>query len=784
MIRILALLISIAVALVIAVWAERPPTPQPAHVGSEIFSAGRAMATVAAMTREPHPTGSAANAQVRDMLAAALREAGLAVRIERAEAFRQATKRDGAVTGATVDNIVAVLPGQRRDTPAVLVMTHYDSVPHSPGAGDDASGAASALEIARSLAAGEPPLRDVIFLFTDGEERGLLGAQAFFDADPLRGRVGAVVNLEARGSRGRALMFEVSQANRGLIELWARHAPHPTGNSMMGAIYRQMPNDTDLTVAFEHGRAGLNAAFGGGQFDYHNPTDNAANLDPGSLQHLGAHGLAMTRAMARAEALPRRGNDIGYFDLLGRTVAIYPLPLGWAVLAVAAAVIALLAWRTQARLGEILRGAAAAFVLTVGLGLLIHGAHAAQGGGLLKMRELLAEQEKLLVGYALLAFGWVVLVCRAVLCGRGWYWLAAAMAVAAALMAVGRVIDPFKAGAAFGVALLAFLAARKPTDGWSLWVGCMIVVLLLGVLTQAVMPGAAFLAWPLLLAAGVGLAIGWRADGDPTRGWGLVAVAFVGTLGMALLLPVTHQGYQSVGATMPSMLVLAALSGVLLWLPLISPWGEWRWGGAAAFAALAAGVAVLIMVGLTDGFSARHPRPGGLFHLTDVDHGRSYWASRLTVDELPKAGAVTRPDLAPLSTAAVWAVAAPRVPVSAPTFATELAGPGRVGLRVRTASPAQDFRLAVRSTQPLTDARINGRAIRLQANGWTLLRYTAAEPVDLLLSFAAMPGGAIEVRYLHVTPGLPLPAPVVQGLPTTWGGSGTTVTVGSGRYDW
>jgi hypothetical protein len=72
-----------------------------------------------------------------------------------------------------------------RALPAVLVMSHYDSVHNSPGAADDSLGAAAALEIARALKAGPQPARDVIFLFTDGEEAGLLGAEAFFARDPL-----------------------------------------------------------------------------------------------------------------------------------------------------------------------------------------------------------------------------------------------------------------------------------------------------------------------------------------------------------------------------------------------------------------------------------------------------------------------------------------------------------------------------------------------------------------------------------------------------------------------
>ena len=63
-----------------------------------------------------------------------------------------------------------------------------------------------ALSIVR---AGTDGHKKVVFLLTDGEETGLLGAQAFIDNQkdyPFE--VGRIINLEARGVRGPAMMFE------------------------------------------------------------------------------------------------------------------------------------------------------------------------------------------------------------------------------------------------------------------------------------------------------------------------------------------------------------------------------------------------------------------------------------------------------------------------------------------------------------------------------------------------------------------------------------------------
>ena len=62
----------------------------------------------------------------------------------------------------------------------------------------------------------------VILLFNEGEEDGLLGAEAFTSTHPWAQQVGAVVNLEARGTTGASLMFETSDASGWIIDLFAR----------------------------------------------------------------------------------------------------------------------------------------------------------------------------------------------------------------------------------------------------------------------------------------------------------------------------------------------------------------------------------------------------------------------------------------------------------------------------------------------------------------------------------------------------------------------------------
>lgn len=91
---------------------------------------------------------------------------------------------------------MARLPGTVPGGRAVLVLAHYDSQPHAPGAGDDGAGVAAMLETARVLRAGPPLRHDVSWLFSDGEEAGLLGVRAFAaDTARLRRTVGVASSL-------------------------------------------------------------------------------------------------------------------------------------------------------------------------------------------------------------------------------------------------------------------------------------------------------------------------------------------------------------------------------------------------------------------------------------------------------------------------------------------------------------------------------------------------------------------------------------------------------------
>jgi acetylornithine deacetylase/succinyl-diaminopimelate desuccinylase-like protein len=130
---------------------------------------------------EPHPTGSSpAQARVRDYLVHQLTALSLETQVQRTVGPAPAL---GPGRTVEVDNVVARLRGSA-STGAVLVLSHYDSVPGGPGAADNGSGVAALMESMRALAAGPQPRNDVIALFDDGEELFFVGSQAFVAEHP------------------------------------------------------------------------------------------------------------------------------------------------------------------------------------------------------------------------------------------------------------------------------------------------------------------------------------------------------------------------------------------------------------------------------------------------------------------------------------------------------------------------------------------------------------------------------------------------------------------------
>ncbi len=297
----------VIVAALLVVYQLNPPRPAAASAPLTEFSAERALKHLTVIAQRPHPVGTAEHEAVRNYIQNELTALGLSPELQQT---------------STATNILVRLKGTT-DEKAVALVGHYDTVPPSPGASDDGSAVVSILETLRALKSSQPLRNNVIALFSDGEEFGLLGARAFVYQHPWAKDVGVVFNFDARGSSGPVIMFETSPRNGWLIKEFGKAAPHPSANSLSQAIYELMPNKTDFTVFKEGGLVGLNFAHIVGRNHYHNPSDNLTNIDHSTLQHQGSTALALTRHFGNLDLTsPAQQNEV-YFDVLNSAVVSY-----------------------------------------------------------------------------------------------------------------------------------------------------------------------------------------------------------------------------------------------------------------------------------------------------------------------------------------------------------------------------------------------------------------------------------------------------------------------------
>jgi hypothetical protein len=300
------------------------PAPVEADAPDVVFSAIRAEAILRDLLPEnlPHVSGSTYNTVVRNRVVSHLESSGY-------EPQFQSRFHCNPMFGSCspVENIIAVKPGSEGKH-AVLVTAHYDSGWAGPGAADDGAGTSAILEIAR-MAADFPPFRnDIIFLITDSEENGLIGADAFAEHHPLFEKVKVVINLEARGVAGPSALFETGDGNRRIIRMFAQNASRPTGNSLVYEIYKKMPNDTDYTVYKRKGVMGVNFAFAQGASVYHSVIDDPDHLDLGSLQHHGDNTWDMLKPLGERnlDTITSR-EDAGYMDVFAKRMVHYPVSI-------------------------------------------------------------------------------------------------------------------------------------------------------------------------------------------------------------------------------------------------------------------------------------------------------------------------------------------------------------------------------------------------------------------------------------------------------------------------
>ncbi|HEX8150917.1 MAG TPA: M20/M25/M40 family metallo-hydrolase [Pyrinomonadaceae bacterium] len=742
------------------VYLQGAPGKAAADAPPAEFSSARALRHVNVIGQKSHSMGTAQHGEVRDYILGSLREMGLDPEVQEASVVNQ---EGGSLYGGRVQNVLARVGGTE-NSKAILLAAHYDSVSTGPGAGDDGSGVAVVLETLRALRAGPPLKNDVIALFTDGEEVGLLGAQAFVNEHPWAEDAGLVLNFEARGNSGPSLMFETSEHNGWLVENISQLPTPPVGNSLFYEVYRRLPNDTDFSVFKRAGYAGLNFAFVDGVTAYHSSLDTPQNLDERSLADQGRNSLSLTRQFGHQNLLEREEKDAVYFNGLGRSLIHYGR--GW-VLPLNLAAAALL-------LGLIAAGLKRRRIGWMGLLIGVAGPLLSMGVTLVLVKLLTGLAERLRGSEA-----WFTLNYDRDIFNLG--FVALALAVTSVCYAVGR----RKAG---GESLLAgaLLCWLPPT-------------LAAGVLA----PGASYLfTWPVLLGLlGLAVMLFARADESPVLHAACVLL-FVAAPAVILLAPTVNTILIGVGLSSSSSVMLLVVLFFCALLPQLEFVG--RAAGAASRWAAPACAALACALCVAGGLAGFAPRGGGqtpssLFYVLDASGRKAVWAtsdqrpdewSGLFLTGSPERGRVA--ENAPESLGEYLNASAPVAELPSPSI--EVVEDRREGdsrlLRLRLKSPrrAASINMYLDPSVKVLDTFVDGRHIKDQPEGeaargpWEFHYLNApAEGLELTLRIdgaGALKGSLLDQAYeLPRLPGVTIPPRPERLMPSRFPLSDSTLVI-------
>lgn len=309
--------------LLAGVLAVRFPPRSPRAAG---FSVDQARQDLEWIASEPHPVGTRAHGEVVEHIRSEVERLGLHVDVQ------DGTYVQNLVGNRTrlvrIRNVLAKRDGFS-NTRSVVLMAHYDSVIGAPGAGDDGVGVATLIETARSLQSSQ--LRnDVVFVFTDAEELGLCGAWMFVSEHPWARNIGAILNFEARGVRGRAMLFETGERSGWLVREFLDAVPASYASSLAPTIYQYTRYATDLNVFRGTGVPRLNFAFVEGWQAYHTWRDMTKAVESAAILDEGSYAVGLTTRIGNLDLTTQASDlhELVYFNF-GGIVVRYNERLAW-----------------------------------------------------------------------------------------------------------------------------------------------------------------------------------------------------------------------------------------------------------------------------------------------------------------------------------------------------------------------------------------------------------------------------------------------------------------------
>ena len=789
--------LALATGMALAVFLARPPLGSDASADPVAYQDSNVLAHVGHIAERAHPLGSADHERVREYVVAQFRALGLDCEVQGGLGLDE--PGDGtAVVAGNVKNVIATLRGRDASLPALLLMSHYDSVPNSPAAADDGLGVATALEIARALSVGPRPARDVVFLVSDGEEAGLLGAEFYFSQTGLPRHLGAVINMEARGDAGRVHLFETGPGSARLVALYGSLARHPDANSFAAFVYHRMPNGTDMTHAIGKGLPALNFAMIGDELAYHTGLATAAHLDRATLHHMGAQVFPVARALALASSWPHAGGNEIYTDLFGRFFIHYGVTAGWVLFSVAGLLILWALWRACCirRFERVTAARATAAWLLL---LLMAAQYLWWAGRLydaLEHEQRLPHLGVLLVGCVLGLVG-LFYLCLHASTQASRSWLLPAISLGLTLGAQIAGVDTV--GLMLGMlAMLAWVMLRwrahdtAPLQVSQIWMVALACNLLLFLLVQALAAEAtsvlmlqcagAALCAVLVFVVGRGSANRYTS----TLIW-VLAVAALAQSGMVALFL-----FDALGMDLPIVLLLPWLAALPVVLPLLLP-------GQADAAHRPIGAIVLLMAGIAAigysrfaGPSADAPASTALMYVEDVDKREAYLVGDLAAADGYVRGALGKGYVhgALPMLGADENHHARTVPAAVLAPGLELSRNGDVVTVHLTRPPgAQQLTLRLRSAQLLKPQHLNDRSLRITPAAGAEITYILVGPEDsgLVLTLLAPAGPvSLELNARAWFDSWPQGAAPLPGLPPGYvvsGRHGYTLAVRNAKFN-
>ena len=723
-----AIAIALAVIIFLIGWASlklmEPPTVVAASEGDKRFSAERALTLLNEIAKEPHAAGTVAHDVVRDYILSYCRQMGLETDL------MDATGLVGyplSITAGRAQNILARMKGLRPGK-TILVMSHYDSQPNTPGASDDGIGVAAMMESIRLLKSHPPLEHDVLFLFSDLEECGLLGAEAFVNQYEELDSVALLINLEARGNSGVGFTFEFSKLNGWMMREYSEAVDRPFANSFAYEIYKLMPNDTDFSMFRNTNISGFNTALIYGYAYYHSMVDKVENLDPRSLQHMGDILFQSLQHFGKVSLDNTKDADMVFFTPVGSLMVLYPL--GWDIPLMG---LAFFLWFFLVILGHKRRRIKISSIFA-GMGLFIC----------------------FFVLSALLVYG----LCRLILIIYPHY--------------TNFYSDNFYNATDYfwaltGVVLLCFVAVFKRAASRDALVSVMVggvfmlLVIMVGIKLN-LNTGAYLIYYPVIVMLIVYLGLfNWNVTRkDSPVAYGLSQLLII-TPALALWLPVAYTIYVVFSLAMPlGAVLLLVFCGpfmlpTLVFMNSLGKVGVWIFPAGLI-------IAGMVLGHLNSNYSNRYPLQTELMYAHDTDSNSSYWISTQQkldpwlVNYLKGTGKEEFEEFYPGRGSIFWKSEAPSQPF--PKGKIEVLNDSlgemrrHLTLRISPDSTSRGFRIYFFNN--VMPVKINERPIEVSlVTELRFIQFHALTPGGTVIELEMLPDQTLDISVIEQRPGLP-----------------------------